>query len=75
MYQSFPQTSVYTKKENAMPKMPHREAPQKKKSHFGSLFSGLEADDIIVIGILLILLSEDSDDFIPIALLAFLLFF
>lgn len=74
MYQSFPQT-VYTKKENAMPRIPQPPSPPKKKPNLGSLFSGLEIDDIILIGILLILLSEDSDDFIPILLIVFLLFF
>lgn len=74
MYQSFPQT-VYTKKENAMPKMPKPKeiVPQKKSP--GSIFSNLEMDDIILIGILIILISEESDDWILIALVAFLLFF
>ena len=74
MYQSFPQT-VYTKQESAMPKIQRpKELPKKKKS-LDSVFSRLEIDDVILIGILLILLSEDSEEWILIALVAFLLFF
>ena len=74
MYQSFPQT-VYTKKENAMPKISGQKYPVKKKTLTDSFFSGLEMDDIILIGILLILLSEDKDDWILIGVIVFLLFF
>lgn len=74
MYQSFPQT-VYTKKENAMPKISKPKELTPTKKPISSLFSNLELDDLILIGILLILLSEESDDWILIALVAFLLFF
>lgn len=74
MYQSFPQT-VYTKKESAMPKMPRPKEITLPKKTGSSLFSNLEIDDLILIGILLVLLNEDSDDWILIALVAFLLFF
>lgn len=74
MYQSFPQT-VYTKKENAMPKINRpKEVPTCEKQE-KSILSHLEIDDLILIGILLILLSEDSDDWILIGLIVFLLFF
>ena len=55
-----------------MPK-PKETEPIKKSP--GSIFSNLEIDDLILIGILLILISEESDDWILIALVAFLLFF
>ena len=74
MYQSFPQT-VYTTKENAMPKISKPKEQSRPQKNLPSLFSRLELDDIILIGILLILLSEDSDEWILIALVAFLLFF
>ncbi|MBO5407819.1 MAG: hypothetical protein J6A61_00210 [Clostridia bacterium] len=74
MYQSFPQT-VYTKQESAMPKIPRPKEPPRKKKSLESVVSRLEIDDVILIGILLILLNEDSDEWILIALIAFLLFF
>ncbi len=74
MYQSFPQT-VYTKQESAMPKIPRPKEVQKKSKSIDSALSKIEIDDAILIGILLILFSEDSQEWILIALVAFLLFF
>ena len=72
MYQSFPQT-VYTKKENAMPQIPKSREEPKEKNPLQSLLKQLEWDDLLLIGILILLLHEDSDDWVLIALLAVLL--
>lgn len=72
MYQSFPQT-VYTKKENAMPQMKKPQEEKKEDNPLQSFLSKTELDDWILIGILILLLHEDSDNWILIALIAVLL--
>lgn len=74
MYQSFPQT-VYTKQESAMPKIAKTKDSCSKKNPPRLSFSKLETDDILLLGLLLILLTEETDDWIPLLLVAYLLFF
>ncbi len=86
MYQSIPKR-VYTTKESAMPKFPSgiaepsgerecemspKKITEKKAPNF---FKNLETDDLLLIGLLLLLLSEDTDNQLLIAVVAFLLFF
>ncbi len=74
MYQSFPQT-VYTKKENAMPRIPTMREEQPKKTPLSKRNLNLQIDDIVLLGILVILLMEESDDWLLIGLVAILLLF
>lgn len=72
MYQSFPQT-VYTKQESAMPRVP--KPAEQRQPPLGNMIASLATDDWILIGILLLLFSEESDDRMLMLMLAFLLFF
>lgn len=85
MYQSIPKR-VYTTKESAMPKIPIQrsvcadrtenyfasELP--KKSKLPKLPKNIETDDLLLIGLLLLLISEEGDNQLLIAVVAFLLF-
>ena len=88
MYQSIPKR-VYTTQESAMPKMPAQtlysgESRDREKvsaltqtSKQSSLFKSvknLQTDDLLLIGLLLLLISEDGDHQLLIAVVAFLLF-
>lgn len=83
MYQSIPKR-VYTTKESAMPKLPpsatysseQKECnplPKIPKEH--GFLKKMETDDLLLIGLLLLLLSEDGDHQLLVAVVAFLLFF
>ena len=80
MYQSIPKR-VYTTKESAMPKMPisksfsveHQDCcPEKSKPNF---LKNLKTDDLLLIGLLLLLMTEDGENDLLIAVVALLLFF
>lgn len=45
-----------------------------KKNPLGNFFSSLELDDIIIIGLILVLFFEGSNDIMTLALLGFILF-
>lgn len=47
----------------------------KKSNPLSSLFGSLELDDIIIIGIILVLLIEGTNDILLLALLGIILFF
>ena len=85
MYQSIPKR-VYTTKESAMPKIPIQRSvsteqtenyfvsESSKKTKIPKLPKNLETDDLLLIGLLLLLLSEEGDNQLLIAVVAFLLF-
>ena len=88
MYQSFPQRH-YNRSNTAMPvikEMPcERETKcekekeecceEKPNNPIQNIFGSLEIDDLILIGIILILLYEGTNDILIIALLGIILFF
>ena len=88
MYQSFPQKH-YNRSNTAMPviKEPPCEKKEikcekeigeccetKQNNPLGNIFGSLEIEDLILIGIILILLYEGTNDFLIIALLGVILF-
>ena len=83
MYQSFPQ-SFYNGKNNAMP-IPQQkianasdmafEKPCETNNNSGGIlkiFDNISIDDIIIIGLVILLLTEGNDDWLLIGLLVFL---
>ena len=87
MYQSFPQRH-YNRSNTAMPVI--KEAPceekeikcekeeccdEKQNNPLSNIFGSVEIDDLILIGIILILLYEGANDILIIALLGMILFF
>ena len=87
MYQSFPQRH-YNRSNTAMPVI--KEAPCEKEKYenekeeccpekpnnpLNNIFGSIEIDDLILIGIILILLYEGTSDILIIALLGMILFF
>ena len=87
MYQSFPQRH-YNRSNTAMPVI--KEVPcetkevkcekeecceEKQNNPLSNIFGSIEIDDLILIGIILILLYEGSNDILIIALLGMILFF
>lgn len=85
MYQSIPKR-VYTTKESAMPKIPIQRSvcadqtenyfvsELSKKSKLPKFPKNIETDDLLLIGLLLLLISEEGDNQLLIAVVAFLLF-
>ena len=87
MYQSFPQRH-YNRSNTAMPvikedpcekkeiKCEKEECCEEKQNNpLSNIFGSLEIDDLILIGIILILLYEGTNDILIIALLGMILFF
>ena len=77
MYQSFPQ-GFYSEKSSAMPiaqqgKIIKRHNEPVSGGGILKIFDNLSIDDIILIGIMILLLTEGSDDWLLIGLLAFIL--
>ena len=80
MYQSIPK-KVYTTQESAMPKMPlsasfsaeEQVCHPKKSEH--QISKKIQMDDLLLIGLLLLLISEEGENELLIAVVAFLLFF
>ena len=85
MYQSIPKR-VYTTKGSAMPKIPIQRSvsadrsenyfvsESSKKSKMPKLPKNLEIDDLLLIGLLLLLISEEGEHQLLIAVVGFLLF-
>ncbi len=80
MYQSIPKR-VYTTQESAMPKMPLSASfsaeeqnchPTKSET---KIANKMQMDDLLLIGLLLLLISEEGENELLIAVVAFLLFF
>ena len=88
MYQSFPQRH-YNRSNTAMPVIKEQPCEKKEKCEnekveccdekqnnpLSNIFGSLEIDDLILIGIILILLYEGTNDILIIALLGMILFF
>jgi len=89
MYQSFPQRH-YSRSNNAMPVIKEapcekkeikceneikENCDEKSSNPLSNIFGSLEIDDLILIGIILILLYEGTNDILIIALLGIILFF
>lgn len=85
MYQSFPQKSFTESSRSAMPIKPEvvyqkEEKKEVAQNNFlgdflGDFVGNLKMDDLILIGLILVLLFEGGDDWIIIALIAYMLFF
>lgn len=84
MYQSFPQKSYTESSRIAMPiktevvytKEEKKPVTQNAIGDFlGDFIGNLKMDDLILIGLIIILLMEGSDDWIIIALIAYMLLF
>ncbi len=80
MYQSFPQKSYTESSRSAMPiktevVYPKEEKKPTTQNFISDFVSNLKMDDIILIGLILILLLEGGDDWIIIALIAYMLLF
>jgi len=79
MYQSFPQ-EFYREQGDAMPiaKTPshlHKEVPHEalNTGSFLKVFDNLNLDDIIIIGLIILLLTEGNEEWLLIGLLGFIL--
>ena len=80
MYQSIPKR-VYTTQESAMPKMPlsasfsaNEKSVSPAQTEKKSMWH-MKTDDLLLIGLLLLLISEDAENELLIAVVAMLLFF
>ena len=74
MYQSFPQ-SFYSEKSDAMPiaqPKVRQEKPCEDSQGFLKIFDNLNIDDIIIIGLIILLLTEGNDEWLLIGVLIFL---
>lgn len=89
MYQSFPQRH-YSRSNTAMPVIKEQPCEKKEQkcekevcecgdekqnNPLSNIFGSIEIDDLILIGIILILLYEGTNDILIIALLGIILFF